>query len=79
MDTQTAGDSLCGTRAKPASFRSAALCQDVSMEQSAVQLRCLREHITGKSLRNCHEDRDNYVIRSFTVWTLFVRSYKQGG
>jgi hypothetical protein len=70
MNTQTAGDSLCGTRAEPASFRSATLCQDVLMEHSAVRLHCLREHIAGKSLRDCHENRDNYVMRSFTVWTL---------
>jgi hypothetical protein len=48
------------------------------LEQSALRLHCLREHIAGKSLRNCHE-RENYVMRSFTVWTLFVRLYKQGG
>ena len=77
--TETAGDSLCGTRAEPASFRSAELCQDVWMEQSAVRLHCLKEHIAGKSLRKCHEDRDNSVMRNFTVWALYVRLYKQGG
>jgi hypothetical protein len=45
----------------------------------AVWFHCRREHSAGNSLRNCHENRENYVMRNFTVWTLVIQLYQQGG